>query len=44
MLFEETVAVSCENPTERADIYKLNSHVTGNILHHRYGAQPVNAV
>jgi hypothetical protein len=44
MLFRETVAVYCENHTERTDIYKLSSYLTGNTLRLQHKAQPVNAV
>jgi hypothetical protein len=44
MLFEETVAVYCENHTENTDTYKLSSYLTGNTLRLRYKAQPVNYV
>jgi hypothetical protein len=44
MLYRETVAVYCENHTEHTDLYKLSSYLTGNTLHVRYKAQPVNAV
>jgi hypothetical protein len=55
MLFKKTVAVYCENHTEHTDtlcgqnaeffnIYKSSLYLTGNTLHLRYKAQPVNAV
>jgi hypothetical protein len=40
MLFGETVAVYCENRTE----HRYSPYLTGNTLHLRYRAQPVNAV
>jgi hypothetical protein len=40
MLFRETVAVYCENHTNT----QISPYLTGNILHLRYKAQPVNAV
>jgi hypothetical protein len=40
MLFKETVVVYCENRTE----HRYSSYLTGNTLHLRYKAQPVNAV
>jgi hypothetical protein len=47
MLFRETVAVYCENPTEHTDtlnaIY-INSVRTSQETRFRYKAQPVNAV
>jgi neutral trehalase len=55
MLFRETVAVYCENHTEHMNtlcgqnaefcyMYKSSPYLTGNTLHLRYRAQPVNAV
>jgi hypothetical protein len=49
MLFGETVAVYCENHTERTNtlpnyIYEFSSYLTGNILRLLYEVQPVNAV
>jgi hypothetical protein len=54
MLFGETVAVYCENHTEHTDTvrtsqepygtHRYSPYLTGNTLHLRYRAQPVNAV
>jgi hypothetical protein len=46
MLFEETVAVYCENHTEHINTLcgHFSSYLTGNTLLFDYRAQPVNVV
>jgi hypothetical protein len=46
ILSRDTAAVYFENHTEHryTNIYKSSSYLTGNTLHLRYRAQPVNAV